>query len=44
MMLDRGELKDWFASTEICVEATVAALCFYLFVVHTATTQHQLVL
>ncbi len=38
MMLDRGELKDWFASTEICVEATVAALCFYLFVVHTATT------
>ena len=38
MMLDRGELKDWFNSTEIWVEATVAALCFYLFVVHTATT------
>jgi MFS transporter, DHA2 family, multidrug resistance protein len=38
MMLDRGELKDWFGSTEIWVEATVAALCFYLFVVHTATT------
>jgi DHA2 family multidrug resistance protein len=38
MMLDRGELKDWFGSTEIWVEATVAALCFYLFIVHTATT------
>ena len=38
MMLDRGELKDWFGSTEIWIEAVVAALCFYLFVVHTATT------
>jgi DHA2 family multidrug resistance protein len=38
MMLDRGELKDWFGSTEIWVEGIVAALCFYLFVVHTATT------
>jgi MFS transporter, DHA2 family, multidrug resistance protein len=38
MMLDRGELKDWFGSTEIWVEATVAMLCFYLFIVHTATT------
>ena len=37
MMLDRGELKDWFGSTEIWVEAVVAALCLYLFIVHTAT-------
>jgi DHA2 family multidrug resistance protein len=37
MLLDRGELKDWFGSTEICVEAVVAALCLYLFIVHTAT-------
>jgi MFS transporter, DHA2 family, multidrug resistance protein len=37
MLLDRGELKDWFGSTEICVEAIVAGLAFYLFVVHTAT-------
>jgi DHA2 family multidrug resistance protein len=37
MMLDRGELKDWFGSTEIWVEAIVAALCLYLFIVHTAT-------
>src|SRR5579885_2666710 len=37
LMLDRGELKDWFGSTEIWVEAIVAGLAFYLFVVHTAT-------
>jgi len=37
MMLDRGELKDWFGSSEIWIEAIVAALCFYLFIVHTAT-------
>jgi DHA2 family multidrug resistance protein len=38
LMLDRGELKDWFHSSEIWIEATVAALSFYLFAVHTATT------
>ena len=37
MLLDRGELKDWFGSTEIWAEATIAGLAFYLFVVHTAT-------
>ena len=37
MLLDRGELKDWFGSIEIWIEATIAALCLYLFIVHTAT-------
>jgi DHA2 family multidrug resistance protein len=37
MLLDRGELKDWFSSTEIWIETTIAALGLYLFVVHTAT-------
>jgi DHA2 family multidrug resistance protein len=37
MLLDRGELKDWFGSPEICVEAAIAGLALYLFVVHTAT-------
>src|SRR3954451_13086925 len=37
MLLDRGELKDWFGSTEIWIEATIAALGFYLFIVHTWT-------
>jgi DHA2 family multidrug resistance protein len=37
MMLDRGELKDWFGSTEIWIETAVAAVAGYLFIVHTAT-------
>ena len=37
LMLDRGQIKDWFHSTEIWIEAIVAGLTFYLFVVHTAT-------
>ena len=38
LMLDRGELKDWFHSVEIWIEMTIAGLGFYLFAVHTATT------
>jgi DHA2 family multidrug resistance protein len=41
MLLDRGELKDWFGSIEIWVEATIAALGLYLFVVHTATASER---
>src|ERR1700761_4819175 len=33
--IGRGELKDWFSSTEIITEAAVAGLAFYLFLVHT---------
>jgi DHA2 family multidrug resistance protein len=38
LMLDRGQLKDWFNSTEIWVEAIIAGLSLYLFVVHMFTT------
>ena len=38
LMLDRGERLDWFGSTEIIIEAMVALLAFYLFVVHVLTT------
>jgi DHA2 family multidrug resistance protein len=38
LMLDRGELKDWFHSTEIWFELALTGLGFYLFTVHTATT------
>jgi DHA2 family multidrug resistance protein len=38
LMLDRGQLKDWFSSTEILIEATVAGVALYLFVVHMLTT------
>jgi len=34
LLLDRGEIKDWFGSTEIIIETTLAALGLYLFVVH----------
>jgi MFS transporter, DHA2 family, multidrug resistance protein len=37
MMLDRGQELDWFSSREILVEATLAGLGFYLFVVHMFT-------
>jgi DHA2 family multidrug resistance protein len=33
MMLDRGELLDWFSSKEIIVEASLAALGLYGFIV-----------
>ena len=38
LLLDRGELKDWFNSSEIWIEATIAGLGLYLFSVHTVTT------
>ncbi len=38
LMLDRGQLKDWFSSSEIWIEAIVAGLALYLFVVHMLTT------
>jgi len=39
LMLDRGERKDWFQSNEIILEAVLAALALYIFVVHSATTR-----
>ena len=39
LMLDRGQTKDWFNSTEIWIEATVSALALYLFIVHMLTTK-----
>jgi DHA2 family multidrug resistance protein len=38
MMLDRGQLLDWFSSREIMIEAVVAGLGLYLFVVHMFTS------
>ncbi len=37
MLLDRGERLEWFASTEIRVEALASALGFYMFIVHVLT-------
>jgi MFS transporter, DHA2 family, multidrug resistance protein len=38
-MLDRGQVLDWFSSREIIVEAVVAGLAFYLFIVHMFTAE-----
>ena len=39
MLLDRGERLEWFASTEIWVEAIASVLGFYLFIVHVLTSE-----
>jgi DHA2 family multidrug resistance protein len=38
LMLDRGQLKDWFNSAEIVAEAVACGVAFYLFIVHMLTT------
>ena len=40
LTMDRGELKDWFDSTEVLIEATVAALGLYLFLVQMFTARN----
>jgi DHA2 family multidrug resistance protein len=37
LFLDRGELKDWFGSTEVCLEAVGAVLAGSFFLGHTLT-------
>jgi len=39
LMLDRGQDQDWFNSTEIIVEAVLAGLGLYLFLVHMLTAE-----
>jgi DHA2 family multidrug resistance protein len=39
LMLDRGQMLDWFTSAEICIEAVIASVCGYLAVVHILTTR-----
>ncbi|MBI1210268.1 MAG: DHA2 family efflux MFS transporter permease subunit [Alphaproteobacteria bacterium] len=39
LFLDRGEGQDWFGSTEIIIEAVLASLGIYLFVVHMFTAK-----
>lgn len=43
MMLDRGQSEDWFASSEIVVEAILAIGAFYLFVAHIFTKSHPFI-
>jgi DHA2 family multidrug resistance protein len=43
LMLDRGETSDWFAAPEIVAEGFFAAVCLYMFVVHSLTARHPFV-
>ncbi|GAB1262496.1 DHA2 family efflux MFS transporter permease subunit [Aurantivibrio plasticivorans] len=43
MMLDRGESLDWFNSLEVVIEAIIAAVFFYLFVVHIYTNERPFI-
>ncbi len=43
LMLDRGETKAWFESTEIIAYAFLAALGLYMFIVHTLSSRHPFV-
>ncbi|MCF8466912.1 MAG: DHA2 family efflux MFS transporter permease subunit [Sneathiella sp.] len=39
LMLDRGQSQDWFSSPEIVIEAVVAGLCLYMFLVQMFTAK-----
>ena len=43
LVLDRGEIKDWFGSTEIVIEAALAVLGVYLFIVHVAMAKRPFI-
>ncbi len=43
LFLDRGPLKDWFGAGEVRIEAVVAGLAFYLFVVHSLSSPHPFI-
>jgi DHA2 family multidrug resistance protein len=43
IMLDRGEQKDWFGSSEIVVEAIIGAGSLYIFLVHIFTSKRPFV-
>ncbi|MBK7250999.1 MAG: MFS transporter [Gammaproteobacteria bacterium] len=40
LFLDRGNSLGWFDSPEILAEAFLAAVCLYMFIVHSLTTEH----
>jgi DHA2 family multidrug resistance protein len=43
LMLDRGQLKDWFNSTEIWIDAGITLVALYLFAVHSATAREPFI-
>ena len=43
LMLDRGQMLDWFSSPEVCIEAAVAGFSCYIAVVHMFTARHPFI-
>ena len=43
LMLDRGTDQDWFQSTEIWIEAIVAASAAWVFIIHLLTKQRAII-
>ena len=43
LMLDRGQTKDWFSSTEIIIEASLSGLFIYMFLVHMFTARRPFI-
>ncbi|HEX7871411.1 MAG TPA: DHA2 family efflux MFS transporter permease subunit [Sphingobium sp.] len=43
LMLDRGQSQDWFSSTEICIEAGIAAVFCYFTIVHMWSARHPFI-
>lgn len=43
ILLDRGQLKDWFGSREIIIEAIISGTAFYAFLVQTFTAEHPFI-
>jgi DHA2 family multidrug resistance protein len=41
LVLARGVRLDWFESTEIMIECLIAAIAFYVFLLHSLTTKDQ---
>lgn len=43
LMIDRGQMLDWFESGEILAEGFFAAVFLYMFVVHMVTARHPFI-
>ena len=43
LMMDRGQVQDWFTSTEVIAEAVIGGLGVYLFIVHMVTAKEPFI-
>lgn len=43
LVLDRGTHLDWFNSTEVIIEAAIAAAALWMYIVHSATRRNPLI-